>query len=182
MDACVLYPAPLRDVLIELSATDLYRAKWTAKIHNEWISNLLENRPDLTLQQLERTRDLMNAAVLDCMVVGYESLEEALELPDPDDRHVLAAAIHSGADAIVTMNLKDFPKEVVEKYDKEILHPDDFLHFQFELSEADFLTSVQRIIGRLKNPVISAEEYLETLELQGLPKTVSALSEFVSIL
>jgi hypothetical protein len=124
----------------------------------------------------------MNTAVMDCIVENYEALEVAMRLPDEDDRHVLAAAVHSGADAIVTMNLKDFPSNELEKYDIEVLHPDDFLHFQFELSEAAFLSAVQRIIKRLKNPPVTAAEYLETLEKQGLPKTVGALREFESVL
>lgn len=92
-DACVLYPAPLRDLLMHLALTDLFRAKWTDQIHDEWIRSVLEQRPDLRREQLERTRQLMNAHVRDCLVTGYEDLIPALSLPDPDDRHVLAAAI-----------------------------------------------------------------------------------------
>lgn len=182
MDACVLYPAPLRDLLVELASSDLFRAKWSERIHDEWIRSLLERRPDLQREQLERTRRAMNDSVMDCLVTGYEALEAAFELPDPDDRHVLAAAVHSGADAIVTLNGRDFPITETAKYDVEVLHPDDFLHFQFELSEAAVLTAVQRILNRLKNPPVSASRYLETLERQGLPKTVTALREFEAVL
>ena len=94
-DACVLYPAPLRDLLMHLAMTDLFRARWTDQIHDEWISNLSINRPDLKRRQLERTRRLMNAHVLDCLVTGYEGLIDKLKLPDPNDRHVLAAAIRT---------------------------------------------------------------------------------------
>jgi hypothetical protein len=90
-DSCVLYPAPLRDLLMQLALTDLFRAKWTNMIHDEWIRSLLRNRPDLTQERLRRTRDLMNECVRDCIVEGFEPLIEALSLPDPDDRHVLAA-------------------------------------------------------------------------------------------
>ena len=90
-DACVLYPAPLRDFLLELAMTQLFRAKWTDEIHDEWIRNVLKNRPDLTPEQLARTRALMDAAVMDCLVDGYQALVPALALPDEDDRHVLAA-------------------------------------------------------------------------------------------
>lgn len=107
-DACVLYPAPLRDLLMHVAVTDLYRAKWTDAIHDEWTRNVLENRPDLKPEQLQRTRELMNAHVRDCLVTGYETLIEAVTLPDPDDRHVLAAAIRAGADLIVTFNLGIF--------------------------------------------------------------------------
>ena len=71
-----------------LALTDLFRAKWTHMIHEEWMRNVLHDRPDPTLTQLERTRDLMNAHARDCLVTGYEDLIAALSLPDPDDRHV----------------------------------------------------------------------------------------------
>jgi len=100
-DACVLYPAPLRDLLLRLSISGLFSAKWTDQIHDEWITNLLETRPDLE-DKLPRTHELMNQAVPDCLVTGYKSLIENLKLPDADDRHVLAAAIRAGAQAIVT--------------------------------------------------------------------------------
>ena len=101
---------------MELAGTGLFRAKWSARIHDEWTRNLLKNRPDLDANKLQRTVDLMNAAIPDCLVEQYEDLIVGLDLPDPDDRHVLAAAIHSGCDAIITMNLKDFPPDYVRKF------------------------------------------------------------------
>lgn len=67
-DACVLYPAPLRDLLMELALTDLFRAKWSSMIHDEWILALLKNRKDLSADNLKRTRELMDASVRDCIV------------------------------------------------------------------------------------------------------------------
>ena len=115
-DACVLYPAPLRDFLMRLTLTDLYRARWTDMIHDEWTGNVLKQRPDLKAEDLERTRSLMNAHVRDSLVTGFEHLIPAVELTDPDDRHVVAAAIHGGASLIVTFNLKDFPPEQLKRY------------------------------------------------------------------
>lgn len=111
LDASVLYPAPLRDLLLELAVSDLYRAKWSNAVHGEWINALLRSRDDLTRERLERTRDLMNAHVRDALVTDFDQLIGILELPDPDDRHVLAAAIKGRADLIVTANLKDFPPQ-----------------------------------------------------------------------
>ena len=108
-DASVLYPAPLRDFLMWLALADLFQARWTNEIHQEWIRNVLKNRPDLTLIQLDRTKNLMNSNVRDALITGYEPLIPTLILPDINDRHVLAAAIHGRADFIVTFNLKDFP-------------------------------------------------------------------------
>jgi hypothetical protein len=92
-DANVLYSAPLRDLLMHLALTDLFRAKWSNKVHEEWMENLLRKRPDLTRENLEKTRRLMDADVRDYLVEDYAHLISGLELPDPDDRHVVAAAI-----------------------------------------------------------------------------------------
>jgi predicted nucleic acid-binding protein len=116
------------------AVTDLFRARWSDAIHDEWIRNVLKDRPDLSAEQLERTRELMNAHVRDCLVTGYESLIPSLTLPDPDDRHVLAAAIRCGADVIVTFNVKDFPDDALKPFGIEAQHPDDFLAYQLDLA------------------------------------------------
>ena len=77
-DACVLYPAPLRDLLMHLALSGLYRARWTERIHGEWIGALLRQRPELKREDLEWTRQQMDAAVPDCLVSGYEGLEAEL--------------------------------------------------------------------------------------------------------
>jgi predicted nucleic acid-binding protein len=116
LDACVLYPAPLRDLLLWLALSGIYRPRWTEMIHEEWMRSLLKERPDLARDRLERTRKLMDKAVPDSLVSGYEGLIGGLSLPDPDDRHVLAAAIHGGAEIIVTFNLADFPPDTLGHY------------------------------------------------------------------
>ena len=110
-DACVLYPPPLRDFLMQLALTDLFRAKWKDAIHDEWMHNRQAARPDIKPEELQRTRQLMDSGVRDALVTGYKFLIPTLSLPDENDRHVLAAAIHSQASVIVTFNLKDFPEE-----------------------------------------------------------------------
>ncbi len=126
-DACVLYPAPLRDFLMRLALTDLYKARWTDMIHDEWTHNVLKQRPDLKPDDLVRTRSMMNAHVRDSLVTGFEHLIPSIELPDPNDGHIVAAAIHSGATLIVTFNLKDFPLEQLKPYNLAAQHPDDFI-------------------------------------------------------
>lgn len=174
-DPCVLYPAPLRDLLMRLALTDLFHARWSNAIHDEWMEKVLENRPYLTREQLERTRRLMDLHVRDGKVEGYEYLIESLHLPDPGDRHVLAAAIHSKSDAIVTSNLKDFPDEVLAKYGLEAIHPDDFIVYQIGLSPQMVCVAVKEHRASLKNPPKSVDEYLDTLLQQSLPQTVSYL-------
>lgn len=177
-DANVLYPAPLRDFLMHLALTGIYRARWTDEIHEEWKRNLLHNRPDLTLEQLDRTSSIMDRAVPDALVTGYESLCSALELPDPDDRHVLAAAIKCGASVIVTFNLKDFPPDVLEPFEIEAMHPDDFIADLFDLDQAAVLQAAQAQRASLKNPPHTARQFLERLSLQGLTQSVKLLSGY----
>jgi len=174
-DASVLYPAPLRDLLMQLALTDLYRARWTEQIHEEWIRSLLRKRPDLTRTQLNYTRQLMNRHVRDCLIDNYEELIPAVTLPDPDDRHVLAAAIKGEVDVIVTMNLRDFPASVLAKYEVEAQHPDDFIIDLIDLYPYAVIKSVKICHARLKNPPKSVDEYLYTLTKQQLTVTVSRL-------
>lgn len=178
----MLYPAPVRDLLLEMAAASLFRAKWSNEIHDEWIRSLLAKRPELGAEKLERTRALMDSAVLDCLVEGHMDLVGSLDLPDPDDRHVLAAAIHCGADAIVTFNLKDFPQKVADQYQLEVLHPDDFVRFQFDFDNARVIVAAERVRARLLHPEISADDYLEILARQGLTKTAAALQPYRTII
>ena len=126
-DACVLFPAPLRDLLMRLALRDLFRARWTQRIHEEWIRNACHKRPTLNRTSLERVAALMNQAVLDCLVEGYEPLMSGLTLPDENDRHVLAAAIKGQAEVIVTFNLKDFPLKFLMTFGIQAQHPDNFI-------------------------------------------------------
>jgi predicted nucleic acid-binding protein len=181
-DACVLYPAPLRDFLMNLAITDLFRAKWTKEIHDEWIRNVLKNRPDLTRERLHRTRDLMNSHVRDCLVTGYQDLIPSLTLPDIDDRHVLAAAIVAGADVIVTYNLKDFPATILEQYGIEAQHPDEFITHLIDLASPVVCEAAKRQRMSLKNPPQSVEDLLSAYERQSLAQTVAELRLYDGLL
>ena len=176
-DANVLYPAPLRDFLMHLALTDLFRARWTDDIHDEWIRSVLRDRPDLTPEQMTRTKELMNAHVRDCVVKGYRQLIPGLELPDADDRHVLAAAIRCRADVIVTFNLDDFPAEAVARYGIEAQHPDEFVLHLLDLNSGKVCAAAERHRLSLKNPPKTPAEYLDTLLTQGLPQSVATLRE-----
>ena len=176
-DANVLYSAALRDLIMELAVGDVFEPRWTEEIHGEWMRNVLLNNPNLTLERLVRTKNLMNASIKNCLVTGYESIVPELELPDPGDRHVLAAAIRCGANLLVTFNLWDFPTENLRQYDIEPLHPDEFilrfLNFNFEgICKA---AEKQRI--RLKNPPKTPDEYLQTLVELGLPLSSARMRE-----
>jgi len=167
---------------MHLALTDLFRAKWTDAIHEEWMRSVLQNRPDLVREQLERTRRLMNAHVRDCLVIDYEDLIPVLTLPDPDDRHVLAAAIRSGADAIVTFNLDDFPRKTLQKWGIETQHPDDFIGHLLELAPHVVCAAAKRQRASLRNPPKDVDDFLGALERQGLAQTVAELRRFAGLI
>jgi predicted nucleic acid-binding protein len=160
----------------------IYGARWTSEIHDEWIRNLVEKRPDLDKHRLVHTASLMNQAVEDALVENYQYLTPTLDLPDPGDRHVLAAAIVGHADAIVTFNLKDFPEARVSQHLIEVLHPDDFLVAQYDLDQIRMLRVIKACRTKLRNPPKSAEEYIATLEQQGLPQTCRILRDAVDLI
>jgi predicted nucleic acid-binding protein len=182
LDACVLYPAPLRDLLLSLAAAGLYRAKWSQEIHDEWTRNLLENRSDLDPEKLRTTCTRMNAAVPDSLVTGYEDLIDSLQLSDPDDRHVLAVAIRADADAIITFNQRDFDETELAKYDVYTEHPDEFVSNMIALYTPRVISVVREMRGRLRNPLKSVDDFLNTLHQQGLPQAVGRLSAFADSL
>jgi predicted nucleic acid-binding protein len=177
-DACVLYPAPLRDLLMHLALTSLYRATWTDAIHEEWLCSLLKVRPNLTREQLERTRRLMNQHALDALITGYEHLIPSLELPDPDDRHVLAAAIHGKAEVIVTYNLSDFPVDTLARYGIEAQHPDEFITSLLDLDPGAVVEAVRRQRQSLRHPPKTADELLAIFAKQHLAETVRILRPY----
>lgn len=181
-DACVLYPAPLRDFLMWLALSGRFRARWTKEIHCEWKRNLLKNRTDLTMEQLDRTSDLMDRAIPEACVIDYEDLVTGLTLPDRDDRHVLAAAIRCGAGVIVTFNLKDFPDELLAPFGIEAQHPDEFVENLFHLDPSAVVAAAQRQRQQLKNPVMDIESFLNLLQRQGLSRSVQALASYRAIL
>ncbi|CAH0188197.1 putative nucleic acid-binding protein [Pseudomonas frederiksbergensis] len=165
-----------------LALSGRFRARWSLEIHNEWKRNLLKNRPDLTTEQLDRTSDLMDQAIPDACVYGYERLIEGLTLPDVDDRHVLAAAIRCNASVIVTFNQKDFPDETLGPFGIEAQHPDEFVDNLFDLDPAAVVAAAQRQRKQLKMPPMDVSTYLELLLRQGLTRSSKALTHYQAIL
>ncbi len=146
-DACVPYPAPLRDFLIRLARTGLVQAKWSDEILDECFRAIGRERPELSAEALARTRRLMTEAIPDCMVSGHASLTGGLTLPDPDDRHVLAAAVRAGAQTIVTFNLRDLPSTVLDSFGIEARHPDDFVLAVGALHAAQVAQPIDELVG-----------------------------------
>jgi predicted nucleic acid-binding protein len=176
LDACVLHSSRVRDVLVSLASAGLFRARWSVEIHEEWMKSVLARRPDLDRDALERTRELMDKAVRNCLVENYAELIPALSLPDPGDRHVLAAAIASGAGAIVTLNLRDFPRDVLARFGVEPVHPDAFVLAQIGLNPEAALRALAMMRSRFTRPPLSAPELVEQLRAE-LPLTAAFLRE-----
>ena len=175
LDANVLYPQVLRDVLLSLSFNGVYAARWSDRIHDEWTRNLQKQRPDLLTAQLQRTRRLMNEQIEDSLVENYEHLIPTLELPDADDRHVLAAAIHSQSEIIVTWNLKDFPRRALEEHGIIAVSPDQFLSERLAEKTALVIAALAEQRQRMRNPPQSPAQFLESLQRQKLTRFVAAL-------
>ena len=176
LDACVIYPPALRDILMWLAVVAVYEPRWSEEIHAEWIRNVLEDRPEVTVAQLERTRRFMDQMNPKSLVSGYERHVPTLKLPDENDRPVLAAAIECGASMIVTFNLKDFPHSSLSPYGVRALPPDAFLEILLSQNQPRFLLGLQQHRESLKRPPKTVEEYLSTMTAQGLTRTVQRLN------
>ncbi|GAA3960312.1 hypothetical protein GCM10022278_18050 [Allohahella marinimesophila] len=161
-----------------LALSGEFRARWSDLIHDEWIRNLLSQRPDLERAKLNKVRDLMNQHVPGSLVAGFEGLIGGISLPDPEDRHVVAAAIQTRAEAIVTFNLKDFPSTALAQYGLNAIHPDEFISDLFNLNASAVIEAARRHRSSLKNPPFSATEYLNLLQRQKLPKTFAMLQPY----
>jgi len=177
-DACVLYPALLRDFLVSLALAGAVHARWSRKIQEEWKRNLLENRPDLLRGKIERTIRLMEQSIPEAVIEPDETLTASLELPDPNDRHVLATAIRAGASVIVTFNVRDFPKAVLEGFGVVAQHPDELAVGLLSVNAEAVLRAVRLQRARLHRPPISKVEYLDMLRDLGLVETSRALAEY----
>jgi hypothetical protein len=180
LDACVLYPQTLRDVLISLARTDLFRARWSAQINEEWTRARLSKHPEHAAQ-IAYTLEQLNKAVEDWEVTGYEPLIGGIELPDPDDRHVVAAIV-GRSDVIVTLNLPHFPADALAPYDIDVQHPDEFIVHQFGVDKARALGALKAMRARCKKPAMTADEFLAHLERKGLAGTVAAIRPYADLI
>jgi predicted nucleic acid-binding protein len=183
LDACVLYPLAMADALMNLATAGLFAAKWTARIESEWIAALEEKRPDLQ-GRLGFRRDQMREAVPDWELAetAWKTCAGGLSLPDPDDVHVLAAALAGQADCIVTAIQKDFPAEVVGVLGIEVMHPDQFIVAQWDLDQLGAVAAFKRMRARWKKPSANAEQFAEALERGGLPATAQRLREAIELI
>ncbi len=181
LDSNVLYPVSLRNLLMRLALNGLFRARWSAHVHEEWMRAVLEDRPDIPAERLRDIRAAMDREAQDSVVTSYEPLIESLALPDPNDRHVLAAAIVGHADVIVTRNLRDFPDDALAPYGIKAQHPDEFARHLIDLAPVPVIDAVREQQARLTNPPVTMPELLAAFERLGLSATVLELRRLMDL-
>ena len=163
-DACILYPFHLRNIVVQAAVDRLVEARWTDAIHDEWIRNLTANAPAIPKERLLITRRLMNDALPTAMVSGYEGHLSRVTLPDPNDRHVLAAAIAANASLILTWNLRHFPTSELKKFGLRRMTPDAFLSDLFDQLPQLVTNSFANARQNLNKSRVSASEFIGILE------------------
>lgn len=181
LDTCVLVPSVLRDLLLELGTNPAYRPLWSDKVEKELADVIRRHRtaqdrdPEETEAYIKRLLRNMNAALPDAKVEGWESLTDNIAKgPDPDDAHIIAAAILGHADVIVTFNLKDFPSRILHG-DLFTQSPDEFLQDLFGLYPRQVLMELNEISSRTgqKGPHWTVEDLLARLEREQVPGFVA---------
>jgi PIN domain len=175
LDASVLYPVSLRQLLMRLALEGLYQPKWSAAVHDEWIRSVLRDNPHIPAARLNALRDAMDERIDDAVVTGYEHLIGTLTLPDQNDRHVLAAAIAGEAHVIVTRNLRDFPDRALAPHGIRAIHPDRFFRNFLEVAPADFVAVVRDQQASLTKPPVPMRDLLNLFERLDLAETVAEL-------
>ncbi|MEU2198935.1 PIN domain-containing protein [Isoptericola sp. NPDC019482] len=167
LDANALVPFALTDTLLRLAERDLYRPVWSEKILDEARRAILRVHPEISPSRVDARLRAMNEVFDDACVTGWEPLLEGLELPDRDDRHVLAAAIRGRAEVVVTANLSDFPDQMLNPLGLHAVSPDDFLLDQLDLDPSSTLEALAAQAGAMRRPPASIEDVLSSLERAG---------------
>ncbi len=167
LDACVLFGMRTTDILMTMALFRLFQARWTPEIDQEWMDAVMRDKR-ATEQKVCYRRDCMRAAILDWEVENVARIDLAISLPDAQDDHVLKAAIAAESDWIVTFNLRDFPRKILDPYKVRAIHPDDFLLGLASNSTDAFLEAISNSIGSNTKPPLSITEYLESVRSSGL--------------
>jgi predicted nucleic acid-binding protein len=175
LDANVLFPASLRDLVLRFAEREFYTPFWSERILREALRNMQAKR-GLTDEQVENLLGQIHAAFPEAMIdaAGVEAIEDQMG-NDPGDRHVLATAVVAGAEGIVTFNLKHFPDDALAQFDKQAIHPEDFLGWALERHPDEVLTVIQQQASDLKNPPHTPADILDYLQLGGVPRFVEAV-------
>jgi len=173
LDTNVIYPVNIRDLLLWFAHYDLFAVKWSSSICDEWTKVMREK--GIPEAEIARRIQRMSVAFPDALVENYDGLIEGLQLPDKDDRHVLAVAIKANANLIVTNNLRDFPAEELAKYGLEAKSADDFLADIIDLNHARALEAFKELVANRRSPELDAYQVLDQFRNVGLKDTADYL-------
>ena len=176
-DACTLYPFHLRNIIVQAAVDRLVEARWTDEIRDEWVRSLAADTPTIPIERLQTTRRLMNDALPGATISGYEDLVPTVSLPDPDDRHVVAAAIAAGASIILPWNLKDFPAEALKKYRLRRHTPDAFLSGLYYKVPDLVVGSLANARRNLNKSRVSASDFIEIINHQKLTQLATRIRQ-----
>lgn len=183
IDACSLASALKRNLLLSLAEADFFRIRWSSEVMEETeaaITKILKSKAPDPASQAKRARASMESAFADAMVEDYDNfLEMGKGLPDPKDAHVLAAALKTKADTIVTDNLKDFPDEKLALSNIEVRSTDSFIADTIALDHGKAVAAIRRMRERFKKPEITPDELLVRMEAEGLTEAVDILKQHV---
>jgi hypothetical protein len=167
-DACILYPFHLRNILVQAAVDRLVEARWTDAIHDEWIRSLVTDAPAIPEERLQRTRRLMNEVLPWAIVGAYEDHIPFVNLPDPNDRHVVAAAIAAGASVVLTWNIRHFPAKELKKFGLRKETPDAFLSYVYDEAPDLMIGSLANARRNLTQRPVSASGFIDVLKNQRL--------------
>jgi len=173
LDTNIIYPIEIRDLLFWFAHYDLFTPKWSRNIFSEWERVML--RKEIPQEEANKRIKIANQAFPDAMVKNYESLIEGLSLPDEDDRHVLAAAIKTNANIIVTNNLKDFPQDYLATFGLTAKSADDFLTDIIDLNPETAIKAFKELVLNRRNPDLDEFEVLDIMRKQGLKNAADYL-------
>jgi predicted nucleic acid-binding protein len=177
LDTNVIYPIDVRDLLFWFAHYELFTPKWSKHIFDEWLDVMLRN--GISKEEADKRVRKANRAFPDALVENYEPLIEGLVLPDPKDRHVLAAAIKTNANTIVTNNLKDFPKEYLNTFGLNAKSADDFITDIIDLNQNIALNAFNDMVLNRTNPDLDEFQMLDTLRRNGLLDSANYLHSLI---
>lgn len=173
LDTNVLFSATLRDILLRLAVADAYRPLWSAESRSELRAIFHRKRSNIDQTKLDRLFHLMDAVLEEHLVENYEPLIKTIQLPDTNDRHIVAAAAQGKGHYIVTLNIRDFPKYALQPYGLAAIHPDDFIHLLSLFAPDTVLKTLNQHRSQLKNPPFPPQAYLQMLNNHQLTLTSS---------
>ncbi len=180
LDANTLVPVSLADTILRAAERDLFQPLWSQDILDETVRALCRVHPNTSAVRFQARVRQMTKTFPDALVDGYELLATSISLPDPGDRHVIAAARVGGADVIVTCNLKDFPEDVLSDFNLEAVDPDCFLRDMFDLFPSQMVAVLKEQADDLKKPAKDLDDVLISLGRAGAQGFVRDVRTYLS--